>query len=137
MSRDRAAMGAFLRSRRDRLTRQPTVSTEVLDALARVLRLDEVERAHLHDLAAPAPRRPAGRVGAAQGPDPGLLRVMATQDHVPVLLLGRRAEVLAHNALLSAVLGRSFGPGTSFMQYLFRRGRRASALPSPTAGSPG
>jgi hypothetical protein len=45
---------------------------------------------------------------------------MATLDHVPVLLLGHRAEVLAHNALLRAVLGRSFEPGTSFMQYLFR-----------------
>jgi len=93
MPRDRASLGAFLRSRRDRLTpsqagvtafpgvrrvpglrreelavsaglsadyygrleqgRQANISDEVLDALARVLRLDDVEHAHLRDLAAP------------------------------------------------------------------------------------
>src|SRR5687768_2229697 len=94
MPADRAALGAFLRSRRDRLTpaqagitafpgprrvpglrkeelavlaglspdhysrieqgRQPTLSDDVLDSLARALRLDDAERAHLRDLAAPA-----------------------------------------------------------------------------------
>src|SRR6187455_630850 len=128
MPRDRAALGAFLRSRRDRLTpsqagiepfpgarkvpglrreelavlaalspdyygrleqgRQANISREVLDALARALRLDEVERAHLFDLAAPGDRRRAAAVTEApQRADPGLLRIMATLDHVPVLLL--------------------------------------------------
>ncbi len=159
MSRDRAALGAFLRSRRDGLTparagitgipgarrvpglrreelaalaavspdyysrleqgRQPTVSDEVLDALARALRLDEVEQAHLHDLAAPASRRRASGPEARQRPDPGLLRVMTALDHVPVLLLGHRGEVLARNALLRAVLGRPLEPGTSFVRFLF------------------
>jgi len=90
VTRDRAALGAFLRSRRDRLTpaqagimafpgarrvpglrkeelavlaglspdyysrleqgRQANISGEVLDALARALRLDDVEHAHLRDL---------------------------------------------------------------------------------------
>jgi transcriptional regulator with XRE-family HTH domain len=160
MSKDRAALGAFLRFCRDRLTpaqagiqpfpgprrvpglrreelavaagvsadyysrveqgRQPTVSAEVLDALARVLRLDEVERSHLIDWAAPLGRRLGGQADGRQRPDPGLLRVMTALEHVPVLLLGPRAEVLARNALLRAVLGRSFEPGTSFMRYLFR-----------------
>ena len=157
---DRAALGAFLRSRRDRLTpaqagmtafpgprrvpglrreelavlaglspdyyrrleqgRQPTVSDEVLDALARALRLDEVEPAHLRDLAAPASRRRAAPSGAPQRPDPGLLRMMGSLDHRPVLLLGHRGDVLARNALLSAVLGRPLQPGTSFIRYLFQ-----------------
>lgn len=99
--------------------RQATVSESVLAALTRALRLNEVEAAHLRDLAAPATpaRRPAPQV---QRPDPGLLRLAATLDHVPVLLLGQRAEVLAHNALLQVVLGRALPPGSSFMNYLFR-----------------
>jgi len=159
MSRDRAALGAFLRSRRDRLTpaqagiepfpggrkvpglrreelavlaalspdyygrleqgRQANISREVLDALARALRLDEVERAHLFDLAAPGDERRATVTEAPQRADPGLLRIMTTLDHVPVLLLGHRGDVLARNALLCAVLGRPFEPGASFTHYLF------------------
>ncbi|SDD95020.1 helix-turn-helix transcriptional regulator [Auraticoccus monumenti] len=158
MPSDRAALGAFLRSRRDRLTpvdagieafpgprrvpglrkeelavaaglspdyysrleqgRQANVSAQVLEALARTLRLDTVERAHLHDLAAPGRPRRQGPVEAPQQPGPGLLRLMADLEHVPVLLLGRRGEVLAHNTLLAAVLGRGFAHGASFPRYL-------------------
>ena len=158
MPHDRAALGAFLRSRRDGLSpasagitafpglrrvpglrkeelavlaglspdyysrleqgRQANVSDEVLDALARALRLDDVERAHLRDLASPTPRRRAGAPEPAQRPDPGLVRVMTALDHLPVLLLGRRGEVLAANALLPAVLGRRLEPGTSFVRFL-------------------
>jgi transcriptional regulator with XRE-family HTH domain len=157
---DRSALGAFLRSRRDRLTparagvtafpgarrvpglrreelavlaglspdyygrleqgRQRHVSDAVLEALARALRLDPVEHAHLRELAAPAGRRRRVRPEVPQRPDPGLLRLAATLDHVPVLLLGRRTEVLADNALLRAVLGRRFRPGTLLARYLFR-----------------
>ncbi len=160
MPQDRAALGGFLRSRRDGLSpsqagiaafpgprrvpglrreelavlaglspdyysrleqgRQPNISDEVLDALARALRLDEVEHAHLRDLAAPTSRRRRPGPEAPQRPDPGLLRLMTTLDHVPVLLLGRRGEVLARNALLRAVLGRPLEPGTSFFRFLFQ-----------------
>jgi transcriptional regulator with XRE-family HTH domain len=160
MPRDRAALGVFLRSRRDRLTpsqagieafpgarrvpglrreelavlaglspdyygrleqgRQANISAEVLDALARALRLDEVEQAHLRDLAAPTARHRAATPHAVQRPDPGLLRLMHTLDHVPVLLLGHRGEVLARNALLTEVLGRPLEPGTSFVRFMFQ-----------------
>jgi transcriptional regulator with XRE-family HTH domain len=79
--------------------RQANISDEVLDALARALRLDEAERAHLHDLAAPTERRNV-RTQAVQRPDAGLLRLMGALDHVPVLLLGHHGNVLARNALL-------------------------------------
>ena len=98
--------------------RQPNVSVEVLDALARALRLDDTERAHLHTLASP-PRRRSSRPAANQQADPGLLRLMTTLDHVPALVLGRSGTVLATNHLLRAVLGRPFGPGSSLMRYLF------------------
>jgi transcriptional regulator with XRE-family HTH domain len=100
--------------------RQANVSDQVLDAVANALRLDDTERAHLQHLAAPIPRR--GAATATESPqraDPGLLRVMAALDHVPVLLLGHRGDVLARNVLLPAVLGRPLEPGTSFTRYLF------------------
>lgn len=100
--------------------RQANISTEVLDALARALRLDEVERAHLRDLAAPTARRRAATSHALQRPDPGLLRLVHTLDHVPVLLLGHRGEVLARNALLTEVLGRPLEPGSSFVRFMFQ-----------------
>ncbi|MFD5829851.1 helix-turn-helix transcriptional regulator [Lentzea sp. NPDC060358] len=170
MTRDRAALGEFLRACRDRLTpaeagieafpgrrrvpglrkeeaallagvstdhysrleqgRQSRVSDDVVDALARALRLTEVEHAHLRDLAAPAARRSAGAWSSPQRAEPGLLRVMTSLDHLPAILLGRRAEVLARNALLTEVLGHDLPPGTSFPRYLFTdphvRGRIAN-----------
>ncbi len=99
--------------------RQANVSRDVLDALARALRLDGVERAHLLDLADPAAHAPAATGDAPQRPDPGLLRLMTTVDHVPALLLGHRGDVLARNALLQAVLGAPLEPGSSFPRFLF------------------
>lgn len=156
---DRSDLGAFLRSRRDRLTpsqagiqpfpgprrvpglrkeelaflaglsaehysrleqgRQGTVTEDVVEALGRALRLDHVERAHLRDLAAPASRRRATTWEARPRPDPGLLRLMTTLDHVPTLLIGRRSEVLASNALLQAVLGAEVAPGAVLLRWLF------------------
>lgn len=98
--------------------RQSTITDQVVAALARALRLDDVEHAHLRDLAAPTSRRATGWE-ARQRPEPGLLRLMTSLEHVPVLLLGRRGEVLARNALLVAVLGRPLAPGSSFIRYLF------------------
>lgn len=156
---DRAALGAFLRSRRDGLTpaqagitafpgarrvpglrkeelavlaglspdhysrleqgRQQTVTDDVVQALSAALQLDEVERAHLHHLAAPSSRRRRAQPDAAQRPDPGMLRLMSCLDHLPVLLLGRRGEVLARNGLLPAVLGSPLPQGSSFLRWLF------------------
>ena len=100
--------------------RQANVSDQVLDALSRALRLDDVERAHLHDLAAPTAPSSAATAEVAQRANPGLLRLLRTLDHVPVLLLGRRGDVLAHNPLLSAVLGSVLEPGSSFVRFLFQ-----------------
>lgn len=99
--------------------RQQNVTDEVVRALSQALQLDEVERAHLRDLAAPTSRRRWAGPEAAQRPDPGMLRLMTMLEHVPVLLLGRRSEVLASNRLLSSVLGTAMGPGTSFVRWLF------------------
>jgi transcriptional regulator with XRE-family HTH domain len=88
--------------------RQATISESVLKALTRALRLDEEEAAHLRDLAAPPGRSRRPEV-TVQRADPGLVRVATALDHVPVLLLGQRGEVLARNALLQAGLGYRAG----------------------------
>jgi len=87
--------------------------------LSQALQLDDVEQAHLRDLAAPFSHRRWAGPEVAQRPDPGMLRLMAVLDHVPVLLLGRRSQVLARNGLLSAVLGTAMEPGSSFARWLF------------------
>lgn len=96
--------------------RQANISREVLDSLARVLRLDEVEHAHLHDLATPpsSPDEPA----ADQRADAGLLRVISALDHIPAAVIGRRGIVLARNALFSTLYGHSLEPGTSWSYFL-------------------
>ena len=158
VAQDRAELGAFLRSRRDRLTpaqagiepfpgprrvpglrkeelavlaglspdyysrleqgRQPNISTAVLDGLARALRLTATEHAHLVDLAQPTARRRATTVMPVQRADPGLLRLMSSLDHLPVLLLGQRTDVLASNTLFSAVQ-RELPVGSSLARFLF------------------
>lgn len=72
-------------------------SPEVLDALARALRLNDVERRHLHELAA-ATRRPGpGRRPAPERLGPAVRQLVAVLGDVPVLVLGRRSDVLAWN----------------------------------------
>ncbi|RCH67683.1 XRE family transcriptional regulator [Streptomyces sp. SDr-06] len=79
-------------------------SAEVLDAIARALLLDGHEREHLDRLAdsarhAPRPRRPRPEKLSDDTRD--LLRAV---DGVPAIVLGRRTDVLAWNALGHSLL---------------------------------
>ncbi|WP_211228529.1 helix-turn-helix transcriptional regulator [Glycomyces tenuis] len=79
----------------------PNVSDAVLDAIARTLRLDEEERAHLYRLA-----RPDRRASPDTGPDrllPGLRAVVDSIVDLPVLAVGRAADYLAWNRLAHAL----------------------------------
>jgi transcriptional regulator with XRE-family HTH domain len=84
-------------------------SPEVLDAIARALGLDEIERNHLHDLAA-ADRKggSAGRAAAAgagakaakngtQQLTDAARQLIAAFGRTPVVVLGRRSDVLGWN----------------------------------------
>ncbi|MGW4667941.1 helix-turn-helix transcriptional regulator [Streptosporangium sandarakinum] len=82
------------------------VSDAVLDAVARVLRLDATERAHLYDLARP-PREAVPPAPAAVRPQ---VRTMLDAIQAPAFLLGRCMDVLAWNALGDAVVGFSAMP---------------------------
>ncbi|MFC7550360.1 helix-turn-helix transcriptional regulator [Plantactinospora sp. GCM10030261] len=78
-------------------------SEAVIEAIARALGLDDAERAHLRDLARPvrtARRRPA-RPDTAR---PGTVQLIGAMTEVPAVVLGRRNEVLAWNALGHALL---------------------------------
>jgi transcriptional regulator with XRE-family HTH domain len=77
-------------------------SEGVLDAIARALRLDDDERAHLHRLVKPRPR--VRRPARAQRVRPGVQRLLDAMERVPAFVLGRRMDVLAWNRMASALL---------------------------------
>ncbi|GHA00078.1 helix-turn-helix transcriptional regulator [Streptomyces bluensis] len=81
-----------------------TASAQVLDALARVLELDEVETVHLHNLA-----RQTDRLGLAEPPveqpHPRVLVLLdSLAEATPAVALGRRGDVLAWNRTGHALL---------------------------------
>jgi transcriptional regulator with XRE-family HTH domain len=87
--------------------RGPSVSDAVLDAIARVLRLDETEHAYLRTVA--RPRRPRARQRQSEAPRvrPGVQLLLDTMERSPAFVLGPRMDVLAWNALGDAVNGFS------------------------------
>ncbi|MFI6793236.1 helix-turn-helix transcriptional regulator [Nonomuraea sp. NPDC050383] len=82
--------------------RGQSVSDAVLDAVARVLRLDEVEQAHLRDLARPHKQEERPRT-AQQRVRPGA-RLLVESVSGPAFLLGRCMDVLAWNPMGDAVI---------------------------------
>ncbi|MEU2333863.1 helix-turn-helix transcriptional regulator [Streptomyces sp. NPDC013172] len=84
--------------------RGSSVSDAVLDAVARVLRLDETEHAYLRTVARPQPGGGARRPSVPRV-RPGVRLLMDAMERSPAFVLGRRMEVLAWNALADALLG--------------------------------
>lgn len=78
-------------------------SAQVLDALARVLRLDAAEHAHLFHLARAELPLPSGDYEDEAPPE--LADVVACLAPYPAYLLGPRADVLAWNVAATAMLG--------------------------------
>ncbi|MFD4402558.1 helix-turn-helix domain-containing protein [Nocardia sp. NPDC058499] len=83
-------------------------SPQVLDALATALRLDDAERRHLHSLSGEArPRRrrlPGERVTAA------VRQLMDAFGDSPVVVVGRRSDVLAWNRCGHALFAGHLAP---------------------------
>jgi transcriptional regulator with XRE-family HTH domain len=74
--------------------REINASTQVLDALARTLRLDRAEREHLYWLAEAAPLL----AGAERGPIPAEVReIIVSLDPLPALLTNGRFDILLSN----------------------------------------
>ncbi|MFJ4780265.1 helix-turn-helix domain-containing protein [Streptomyces sp. NPDC088762] len=80
------------------------VSTEVLEAIARALRLTATEQAHLMHLARPVPRR-RRQSRRPQQVRPELRALLDAMDGVPAYLVGRRQDVIGWNRLAAAVFG--------------------------------
>jgi transcriptional regulator with XRE-family HTH domain len=86
--------------------RTGNASDEVVNAVARALRLDADERAHLHRLvrAAEAPDTTRVSAPAAQEVRPGLRRLLESMPDTPAFVIGRRTDLLAWNPLFAALV---------------------------------
>lgn len=79
--------------------RTQNVSTEVLDAVSGVLRLDHHERNHLRNLARPSRSRSVARPEKVR---PGVRRLVETATS-PAYIVGRRLDILAWSELACAL----------------------------------
>jgi transcriptional regulator with XRE-family HTH domain len=91
-------------------------STDILEALARALLLDEAERRHLFGLAAAREPAPGGRDGTEVRP--GLALLVSSLDPVPAVVLSRRLDLLAWNPTAEALLG-PFGAERNYARLVF------------------
>jgi transcriptional regulator with XRE-family HTH domain len=79
------------------------VSAEVLDSIARALRLTDAEHAHLTHLAKPrAHKKPKARTQRVRG---ALQQLLDSIDGIPAYIVGRRSDILAWNRMAAAVFG--------------------------------
>jgi transcriptional regulator with XRE-family HTH domain len=92
-------------------------SSQVLEALAKALRLDDTATAYLHQLAQP---RPSTRKPPRSEEVPiGVLQLLTTTlNHAPAFVQSRFMDVLAANPL-AAALSPNFTPGTNLLLAAF------------------
>jgi transcriptional regulator with XRE-family HTH domain len=102
-------------------------STQVLDALARVLRLDEEATAHLHGLAQPPPRRRRRSSRPERAPD-AVVQMITSWPTTPAYIFGRYLDVLSANPLASA-LAPWFTAGENLVRGAFLDPRRRELRP--------
>ncbi|NED93175.1 helix-turn-helix transcriptional regulator [Streptomyces sp. SID11233] len=81
------------------------VSGEVLDAIARALRLSDTEHAHLTHLANPKTKKKRAAAARPQRLRAELQYLIDAMDGVPAYVVGRRMEILASNRMARALLG--------------------------------
>ena len=79
------------------------VSAEVLDAIARALRLSDAEHAHLMHLA--KPKQHKKKAAARTEQVRGAVRQLLDSIEVPAYVSGRRSDILAWNRMAAAVFG--------------------------------
>ncbi|MFD4509943.1 helix-turn-helix domain-containing protein [Streptomyces sp. NPDC058457] len=80
------------------------VSAEVLDSIARALRLNDAEHAHLTHLAKGKQHKKKASARPQQVRPP-LGQLLAAMEGVPAYIGGRRSDILAWNGMAAAVFG--------------------------------
>ena len=93
-------------------------SQQVLEALARALRLDADASAHLFTLAHPVPRNGYPATAPDERIGPALQQLLDSWTTTPALVHGRRLDVLASNALGRA-LSPIAQPGCNMLRAVF------------------
>ncbi|MFI2430591.1 helix-turn-helix domain-containing protein [Streptomyces sp. NPDC018693] len=81
------------------------VSAEVLDSIARALRLTDAEHAHLTHLAKPKQHKKKPVTRGRQVVRASLRHMLDAMDGVPAYIVGPRAEILAWNRMAAALFG--------------------------------
>jgi transcriptional regulator with XRE-family HTH domain len=84
------------------------VSEDVLEAIARALQLDEIERTHLFDLVRAAKRRPAGTRRTPDRVRPGVQRVLDSITESAAFVRNGRLDILSANRLGYALYSEAF-----------------------------
>jgi transcriptional regulator with XRE-family HTH domain len=93
-----------------------TPSAQVLDALASALTLDERATAHLHVISRPsAPARP----GSPERAPRSVELLLGSWQCTPAFIQGRRLDVLAANAVASALIPGVLTPGVNLVRATF------------------
>lgn len=110
--------------------RAHNASAEVLDALARALRLTGTERTHLDHLAW---CRHHGDEPAPEEVRPALRAMLAALDGTPAYVTGRRTDVLAWNAPAAALFGDFAASGGNLARLVFLRSDHPFADREPEA----
>jgi len=84
------------------------VSEDVLDAIARALQLDDVERTHLSDLVRAAKQRPAKGRKSAEHVRPGVQRLLDSMTEAAAFVRNSRLDILSANRLGYALYSEAF-----------------------------
>jgi transcriptional regulator with XRE-family HTH domain len=84
------------------------VSEDVLDAVARALQLDEVERAHLFDLVRAAKQRPRRRGATTERVRPAVQQLLDSMTEAAAFVRNSRLDILSANRLGYALYSEAF-----------------------------
>jgi transcriptional regulator with XRE-family HTH domain len=103
-------------------------SAEILQALARALRLDDTERSYLWSLAMPSPEPAAGEVVPARTVRPGVLQLLERWADLPAFIVDPSRDVLAGTALAARV-HPAWSPGRNLIEFTFLDPRAHTVYP--------
>ncbi|GHF21189.1 transcriptional regulator [Streptomyces spiralis] len=103
-------------------------SREILEALARVLRLDDTERAYLWSLAMPSLAPADSDALAVSTVRPGVLHLLERWTDLPAFVVAPNRDVLAGTALAARV-NPAWSPGHNLIEFTFLDPRAQETYP--------